>query len=131
MMYTTRIKDHFKEKIQTFFWNDSDNDEFVALMTMDHMTLLWSPETNLIVDIFNNKIDTFKVIPDGSVEIKVEAKTEEYADRYAIHGTYFVTGYSSMGEGRPMLLHIQKDGSNKIMKMLPSRLSVVSVKDKE
>lgn len=129
VLYKTKIKPQYAEKIKTFFWNDADQEEFTAIMTMDNMTLLWCEETNLIVDIFNNKIETFKVIPDGSFIIEVEAKTKDYADRFALHGTYFVTGYVSMGEGKPTLLELKESLTGTRKTALPSRLKIVEVKE--
>lgn len=130
-MYDTRIKEQYRDKIKTFFWNDSGSDDMKAIMTMDHMTLIWCPETDLIVDVFNNKLETFKVIDDDDIDIIVEAKNEDYAGRFALHGTYTVTGYESLGEGKPMCLVLRSNTTGMRAKMLPSRLKIVEVRDGE
>lgn len=121
-MYRTQIKPQYHKMFDNFWKTDPENG-FLVVMTMGKMSLIYCEETGLLLDIFNNKLEVFKTVSD--VEIIVEAKNVDYADRFDLHGTYRVMGYEQ--DNTVMLRLGNEIGETRMM--LPSRLRVVEVND--
>jgi len=123
-MYKTKIAEPYREEFKRFWWDGSDETEYTALMTMGRLTLLYCEETGLLIDIYNNKLETFRKV--GQLpEIVVEAKNLRYADIFDLHEQYVVVGYE--WTGKPMLRI--RDVAGEEYMALPSRLRVVSIKE--
>jgi hypothetical protein len=124
-MYRTKIKERYIDRFSSFWKADSPDDDYLVVMSMGNMSLLYCEETGLLLDIYNNKIEHYKHVQ--TPKIMVEAKNMDYRDRFDLHGVYQVVGYSD-GQGPPPWLVLQDEYGNR-KEMLPSRLRVVEVSD--
>lgn len=128
-MYHTAIKEKYRKDFTGFWQTDKAGREYAVLMTMGNMSLLYSEDTHLLLDIFNNKLEVFKTIDGVQKTIKVEAKNVDYADRFDLHGTFQIVGFDNEGSG-PVLLKVKgidETNRNATRLILPSRLRVVSI----
>lgn len=122
-MYRTKIKEKYRDKFSSFWKADSSEDDYLVVMSMGNMSLLYCEDTGLLLDIYNNKIEHYKHI--RTPRILVEAKNIDYMERFDFYGTYQVVGYI---DGTPPWLILEDEYGNR-KEMLPSRLSVVEVED--
>lgn len=127
-MYKTRIKEKY-QSVFTGWWAEDGTGEYDVLMTIGDASLIYSEETGLILDIYNNKLEVFKPVQEH--KIYVEAKNLDYADRFDLHAEYEIIGYieakpDSNSGSSPILLKIS-NGTRRVRTMLPSRLRVTRI----
>lgn len=122
-MYTTKIKERYRDQFRGIWWNDEQNDEYTVLYTMGKKSLIYCEETSLLLDIYNNKLEVFH--PVSRPHVVVEAKNLDYAMRYDIPGKYTIVGYT--GEQELMLIVREIGGEERDHEVYPSRLRVVEI----
>jgi hypothetical protein len=128
-MYKTSIKERYRKDFAGFWKSDVRDQQYSILLTMGNMSLMYCEETGLLLDIYNNKLEIFKKVPEIEMEVRVEAKNIDYADRFDLQGEYVLRGFDSE-EHKPNLLVLRSDEGD-LRRILPSRLRVVSIKPKE
>jgi hypothetical protein len=122
-MYTTRIKERYRDQFKGIWWNDEGTEEYTVVATMGKKSLIYCEETKLLLDIYNNKLEVFH--PVVRPHIVVEAKNVDYAQRYDIQGQYKIIGY--IGEQELMLVVREIGGEQRDHEVYPSRLRVVEI----
>ena len=92
-------------------------------MTIEDMSLLCDLDSGVMVDVFNNKLESFNKV--NYVDIIFEAKNIEYQERFGLQGKYKVRAGDR--KGATTRLHIVPVGGGEEKVMFPSRLRVVEI----
>lgn len=104
------------------------DEQYIALLDMGEVVLLFNPRTTLLVDIPKEKLEKYEV--SGNTEIIVEAKTPAYANKFGIDGLFYVVGYTYRNNIVTLDL-IEVGNPGEIRRIFPSRLRVHSITEKE
>ena len=128
-MYRTRVKENFRK----IYGANGDKlnigeEEYIVLLTMGDMSLLYNPETELMFDIYNNKLEEFQEVDLPTVIVK--AKNSYYEKVYDIRGLFYISSFWRNNRKRTTELNLVSVNNPEIKKSIfPSRLRVVSVDD--
>ena len=124
-MYRTKIKDKFfTGTAKSWRGGVIQGKEYNVVKTVDEMSLLCDIDTGLLVDVYNNKLEEFRLVKD--TDIFVESKNLEYSERFGLNGIYKIVDCDRL-EGVTRLHIRNRDGTGPLKMMFPSRLRVVEL----
>lgn len=119
-MYKTKINPEYLDSIRSFWWQ-KENDELIALMTIENMTLVYSPETKLVLDICNYKLLHFEEI-EKAPKVIYEAKQKGLK---TLAGQWEHLGWER--SGKLIIIRMKNTVTGSVMTALPSKLKVFDI----
>lgn len=118
-MYKTTVKEQFQDGFY------KDEKYFVICDMKGHnKVLIFNPKTNLLSDIYKNKIKEAREETLIDAVIIVSAKNKKYAVEYNLPGAYHIVGCS---EDKVIIKELHGESTREIF---PSRLLVLDYEDK-